>query len=241
MDPIVTFLEELLPLLDEEESDEDSNTAETGRTELQQFVMEDEDYFLPFRECAPSRARLRDTLRTGPVEPQDVLTVIRSLLIFRGITFNTSAAANHDGWFETKEQWYEYRGSGGAADEANFVNPKAYGPTDGRMTENFETFWQAAVGLQSFLQNKDKDQSFTKVWDYIVRNRKLPTFGPLSSFLLVEDLVYAGLVAQPTLEEFAACVGQLKKGAKSTLEMMIPGCPTLSADQAAKAFIYVFK
>ncbi|KAF9022083.1 hypothetical protein BDZ89DRAFT_1137611 [Hymenopellis radicata] len=50
MDPIVTFLEELLPLLDEEESDEDSNTAETGRTELQQFVMEDEDYFLPFRE-----------------------------------------------------------------------------------------------------------------------------------------------------------------------------------------------
>ncbi|KAF9005728.1 hypothetical protein BDZ89DRAFT_966425 [Hymenopellis radicata] len=237
MDSIDTFIDELLPLLDAQ--------SPASPTRLQNHVMQNLDHCLPFREHAPSRARLHPGLKSGGVHSGDILSVIRSLLIFRGITFDTRRASNSDGWYSHQSQWEYYRGPYSEDNENEFVNARAYGPTDGRSTKNFSTFWDAAFGIQEFLfDDKMKvlhNRGFSETIKFLLARKDLPSFGRLSSFLLVEDLVYAGLVQSPSLEEFAREVGNLKKGAGRALQRMVPGHPSLSQSDIAQAFISVFE
>ncbi|KAF9017615.1 hypothetical protein BDZ89DRAFT_376498 [Hymenopellis radicata] len=227
-EPFAAFLEELLPLVT-------PSPQSATRTHLQDVVDANSDARLPFREQAPSRKRLHPALRSGPTDEVDQLAVVRSLLIFRGLTFNTQSGKQHDGVFQTEADWTRYRGNGGDTDESHFVNSCAFGRTRGRHSKNFMSYWMAGSALNMHVASPGKRPGFKATLDF-VKKLKLPAFGALTIFLFVEDLAYADLVEDPSLDEFALIVARLKMGARSGIEAMSTVDGTLTVDEAADHF-----
>ncbi|KIY61764.1 hypothetical protein CYLTODRAFT_477006 [Cylindrobasidium torrendii FP15055 ss-10] len=177
------------------------------------------DYYLPFRELAPSRRQILSS-PNGPFSATNVRTPsgLFSALVFRGILFDTDAlrAGGHSFCFDDDAAFDAYL-SRIAKPERYFCNPSAYGATKGRSTKNATTFWKASAALAARLQDNIGFFEFIK---YVSSSTEYPTFGKLCAYLLAVDLVYAGAIAQPTVEELGTVVEWLDMGAAKTLKRL---------------------
>ncbi|KIY61361.1 hypothetical protein CYLTODRAFT_327312, partial [Cylindrobasidium torrendii FP15055 ss-10] len=196
---------------------------------------------LPFREMAPTRQHMLSDTRFSHATAVDALGVIRSLVINQGLTFNTAKCQDHSPWFASEADWYTFRGSGEGGDKAQYVNKLAYGRTNGRSSSNFGTLWTQSKALYDELRKQEHGRApFQYVLGLLRRRCHIKTFGDLTSLLLAEDMVYAGLVAKPTLDEFAIVVGKLRKGAAKALMSLGLVSAKASTQEIAVAFVKVY-
>ncbi|KIY67039.1 hypothetical protein CYLTODRAFT_353996 [Cylindrobasidium torrendii FP15055 ss-10] len=235
--PFVDFIDAVLPYVRGEQP--------AKASDLWKNVVTAANKLLPFRERAPGRAHLRVNPVFTSARPDTATSVVRSLIIHRGITFNSPKELDHPGLFTRRQDWYSFRGDGGDTDEALFCDRRAYGQPNDRSSKHFETYWRAGDIISRYL-NAPTPPSFVETLSFVRTNGPLegfalPSFGPLSTLLLVEDMVYAGLVSWPSVEEFGAVVAELGKGATDALVML--GLISHEASQAeiAGAFVQTYR
>ncbi|KAF9048171.1 hypothetical protein BDP27DRAFT_1243304, partial [Rhodocollybia butyracea] len=188
----------------------------TDLTPAQKHMLGDMDRNCPFRELGTSRTI--STLPGGPFSTPCVNTQagIFSALIFRGILFKTVALYERQScYFESYQEWLEFLASHSGKDDNYFCNRIPYGATTGRTHHNTKAFWDGSEALHQELQNPA--QSFTKMVKFI---KRFPSFGDLGSYLLAVDLVYAGRIKSPSIEELGKMVYWLGKGAEHGLQKL---------------------
>ncbi|KAJ4464251.1 hypothetical protein C8J55DRAFT_442642 [Lentinula edodes] len=198
-------------------------TSTDKLTAEQRRILDNSDSSCPFRELAHSRCQV-----SGPDGPfvHHSPEGIFSALLFRGILFNTEALreTGHSGFFESFEAWSQFKSHHIPRGEHYICNPSAYGTTKGRVVANDEQFWNASKALWEKLL--EPEISFTSIWRYIAnakndqRKKLFPSFGNLSSYLLVADFAYAQWVPWPDIDEVAQAVFTLNKGALHGLQKM---------------------
>ncbi|KIY61542.1 hypothetical protein CYLTODRAFT_426126 [Cylindrobasidium torrendii FP15055 ss-10] len=227
--PLYQFIVALMPLLDG-----------LAQTKLQKAVHNKLDSRLPFREHAPTRHHVRTDARFCGLHTDDVLGVVRSLVINRGLTFNTEMVFTHGAWFDSPDDWASFRGTS-SKDEPKYVNKMAYGRTQGRHSDNFGLLWEQSEALANAIKSVPIGKmTFTRALYLMRKPCHILSFGGLTSLLLVEDLVYAGLVEMPSLEEFAKEAARLKMGAVSAMTEMSLVANGASTAECSAAFVRVF-
>lgn len=234
VDPFVDFIDAVRPYL--------YGRQPNISTDLWRNITAAPNKRLPFRERAPGRAHIRATFTAAA--HTNKTSMVRSLIIHRGITFNAPGELTHPGLFTCREEWYNFRGCGADADESSFCDLHAYGQPTERSSENFETFWRAGGIIAQYLDQPDLP-SFIDTLRFIredgpLAGFSLPSFGDLVTFLLVEDMVYAGLVHWPTVQEFGAEVAELGKGAKKAMSLLGLTPPDASKSAVAAAFVQLY-
>ena len=206
---------------------------------LIQVIQQKPDKFNPFRELAPSRARLKGP--RGPYSQEHVRTTrgIFSAIIWRAITFGTPFAMKGPTLFASCEDFDQKRKATGKKDKTYFCDVTAYGSCNPqRCIENARTYWdslrdgkwEAFVGTRKI--------GFKASYDFFlcVKGPNLfPQLGPLTAYLLTADLSYSGVVEPPTLEEISDMVRDLNKGAANALRKMRLIPMKDSNDEANKA------
>lgn len=166
------FLRALDPIIDS------PNPLDTD-TKLFQKVKSNLDFYLPFREHAPSRTRITGNL--GPFQSDYIKTRsgIFSVLIYRGVTYGAPAEHDsHNNRFDNPEAWTTYyQGLTGGhlpvekrKGEIYFSNPRAYGtPNPNRKPEQAITYWEGTANWEDFVSGEK------------------PTFGEMLEYLLQVD------------------------------------------------------
>ncbi|KAI4521804.1 hypothetical protein K525DRAFT_269489 [Schizophyllum commune Loenen D] len=235
---MVKFIRDLLPLVSPSASGEGDDESP-----LLSMVRPDQDGLLPFRERGPSRRLVLHP--EGPFGSEHLRSqgAIFSAMLFRGILFNTKAMEQHDGhgYFADLGAWLEFRGTGGADDEAYYCNKAAYGRTKGRTTDHAHTFWTLTPELHRLLfhtvDGRTPPRSFHDVFKHI--KNAYPTFGDLTAFLVTGDFTYAGLVAPlVTIEELSYYVFTLRMGAFRALGKLRVPCTSKEEVASSLAFLY---
>ncbi|KAF8575678.1 hypothetical protein K439DRAFT_1623418 [Ramaria rubella] len=187
---VATFLLLLLPILEHLEPKQDDST-------LFEQVKTDLDFYLPFRNVAPSQSHV---LHKG------------------GGTFSSPAILdNHHNRFDTLSDWNEYHDLHSHLGSAHFCNMTAYGtPNVFRGPNQIETYWKGMATWEKTLQRGFN--TFTKLWEYLMhvkkgyRRKVFPHIGNLSSYLLATDIVYTGLVPHATAKEVGNLIHFCRKG-----------------------------
>ncbi|THV03158.1 hypothetical protein K435DRAFT_651773 [Dendrothele bispora CBS 962.96] len=191
-------------------------------------MLHDTDRWCPFRELGTSRKlALRND---GPFDYSRIRTHegIFSALIFRGILFASPIMErfNRSCYFHDLQDWNTWRASVANISDKVICDPCPYGPSRHCVIENAVTFWESSELLHVYLGDDPGCRSFSDVIDWVTTHhleddqKAFPSFGNLNSYLLAIDLVYAGRLDAPTLEELALVVQKLNKGAANALRKM---------------------
>ncbi|KAI4294438.1 hypothetical protein K525DRAFT_274325 [Schizophyllum commune Loenen D] len=143
----------------------------------------------------------------------------------------------HSGLFSDNEVFNAWR-KAGPADDSLYCNGSAYGRTRGRSWRHHEDCWKEAQKLADFIQHgrpgTSKPYSFYQLTKFIDK-LKIPSCGPLISFLLAGDLYYCGAAPAPTFKE----ISQLSHaGAVRGLGKL--GLPHTSNPEAASSMSQLF-
>ncbi|KAJ6514801.1 hypothetical protein C8R47DRAFT_915262, partial [Mycena vitilis] len=234
------------------------------------------DKAYPYREMAPSRRRTLQS--TGPFTEARVRTDagLLSAIIFRAITFGTEFLFDYRTYFKDINDFHAVEEEAAAAyrlahgadpPKAYFCLVDAYGvPNVGRKVTLADGFAAALENDSWAAKFKNRNQiPFVECYAWLSgalpqtgqgagKKKKVQRFhglGQLGAYLLTADLVYAGAVVSPTVEEMGEMVWRLNKGATGGLERLglIPKRVKLvSSKQRPKessgvktAFIYLFK
>ena len=217
------------------------------------------DKSIPFRELAPGRSRFRGP--NGPFAPDVVRTTkgIFSALVWRGITFtapfsldqNASMVFDSTVHFDQQRTRKPHKGKPARF----FCNTAAYGVHNPlRNVELAHTYWASLKGnvWPDFV--RDRVVPFKECYSFF-RSQveagastapKFPNIGPLTSYLLTADLVYAGVVERPSIQDVAWIIREVNKGPIAALESLGlvnirqtgTSKPDLSQCQAALEYMY---
>ncbi|KAJ3926508.1 MAG: hypothetical protein NXY57DRAFT_905541 [Lentinula lateritia] len=212
---------------------------------LQIHVLNNLDRNCPFRELATSRLKVQQA--DGLFDHHQINTRegIFSGLIFRGILFNTPTLRELDngGFFDSWEAWKQFVLHHEQKGDDYLCNKSAFGRTNGRSHHNAHRFWIASAKLHAKLQ--EPSITFTQIIDYIANTKGddskslFVTFGVLSAYLFAVDLVYAGCIPHPSLQEIAAIIPKLDKGALHGL-LNLGFASSSSEVEIVPAFITLF-
>lgn len=223
---VLDFILELLPLLD--------SSLPTSPTPRQQTVIDNGfDKFLPFREHAPSRLRVKSP--SGPFHPSNIDRpgAFASACIFRGITFSCRFIQDTpSNFFPDLAAWdravADFRAKPGVRDgDRDICDKAAYGtPLSGRGLNHAAKYFAAESHWHDYFarHNTGGKVNFVRLYAWLqhdgseTRGKMLPQMGTLITLLLAGDLCYAGKAAMPTAEEMGILVGNLNKGARSGLQ-----------------------
>ena len=212
------------------------------------------DKSIPFRELAPSRSRFKGP--DGPFAPDVVRTTkgIFSTLVWRGITFTAPFSLDHGTVmvFDSAVHFEQVCTGKHKGKPANFFcNTSAYGMHNPhRKVPLAHTYWASLKGnvWPDFVGNRVVP--FKECY-FFFRNRgkpgakAFPNIGPLTSYLLAADLVYAGVVERPSVQDVACIIREVDKGPIAALEGLglvtrqtADSKPNLSQCQAALEYVY---
>lgn len=194
------------------------------KTSLHAHIETHQNKMLPFRERAPFR--VAQTGGDGPLLMERITTNegLFSLLVARGITFGTlffqeASKQMFEGWEDLNEEAEKFSGQS----PTFFCDKAAYGLSN-RSFEDGEAYWTNTV---------DASHTFTSQWHDLVRTlpipfvtakdflskpaSRFPNIGELTALLTIGDLVYAGIVVAPSVEEMGTIVASMDKGAANLL------------------------
>lgn len=222
---LVLYLRELYPLV--------SGEPPSQLTELQQHALGTPDWLLPFRQLAPELVKVFGP--GGMLHPDNIDEpgAIASLWCWRGIWYRTEFSTHHDMFFNSYDDWKAtYRQLRSTTEVENtiggpnryFCNTQAFGNATTRSVKFAKTYFQEESNWLALFNDKDYDAKLPYIEAYNFTQKKkeklkvLPQIGPLVGMLITSDLVYAGKVLEPTVEEFAILVAKLNKGAVSCLQ-----------------------
>ncbi|GJE97602.1 hypothetical protein PsYK624_138230 [Phanerochaete sordida] len=215
----------LLPLIDNLDGKEPQHA-------LQRKVFNRPDFYLPFREHAPS-LRIACEASVGPYSSSEVETRAGafSSILFRALTFSTPIVTqDQQVWFADLVDWKAFLEDHKAMPDSYFANKGAYGqPNKHRTPAIADDIWRGTVAWVPFLKAHEGRQiPPLTMFNFIrfKRNKKnqqvtrFPNVGNLTAYLLTADYVAAGLVTPPTAAEMAKLICAIGAGAIGGLEKL---------------------
>ena len=176
----------------------------------------------------PGRTRFRGV--DGPYNPSTIRTTkgIFSAIIWRGITFGTEFSRIWPMLFNSAADFSSIcQTMFPKRPKEFFCDVAAYGTANAfRTVDLAQDYWDALandlwpsfighskVGFRecyAFFRQRTSDGS--------KESYLFPQLGPLGSYLLTADLVYAGVVLEPSIDDIAWLVRELNRGAAAALE-----------------------
>jgi hypothetical protein len=204
-------------------------TTSTGRVISK--VQGNHDFWLPFRQHAPSLANGRREIysKVERFASNDGVAFF-NVLAFRGVFFGSPFARSaHYRWFESLNDWTMLRTQLTAeaneygADDEYYVNPGCYGRSQKeRKLKLLDTYWERRLEWNDKI-NQPIKPSIGDVFNWLKGRTNgvnlFPNIGALSAMLICGDLVEAGILAMPSVKEWATLIHRLKKGAMAGMEM----------------------
>jgi hypothetical protein len=225
---ILKFLRYLLPIISPS-----FPSSTSGSRHVFEKVQSDFDYFLPFRQHAPSLANARREIY-GNVDRLKTPTGVGffNILAFRGVFFGSPfAQSDHFKWFNRYEDWenfMEYEREEATKDdrieEEYYVKRNCYGRSQkDRSTKLLEGYWKQRGLWNAVFANSTKP-TVKEVYNWLTSKVKgaslFYNIGSLSALLICGDLIEAGLVLSPSPREFGELIFKVGKGAKACMIMI---------------------
>lgn len=221
-------------------------------TPLQKKVAGDQDYYMPFREHAPSR--LRVTAPGGPFhsDHRTLPGAFPSWVIFRTLLFKSPMLQNNtQGFFSSLQSWEEllhrlnFDPEGPPITHRYFYDLRCYGSPQGKRRAAF------CSEVHVYFNHEEKWTTLKQQWPGKIpffvflnwsRDLKLPQLGKLTSYLLTSDLVYADIVQPPTSKELAKALWTMDFGAKRGLVLLgQTSSATCSEHELVHAFVDLYE
>ncbi|KAF6750466.1 hypothetical protein DFP72DRAFT_1072189 [Ephemerocybe angulata] len=216
-----------------------------------QLLQGDADFYLPIREKAPSRVRSRSEL--GPYRAEVITTPagIFSAVVWRAITYRSEFSKNHSMTFESSEALAALvrsitEANPTAAAKQNskgntyFCDRKAYGQPTRRSMDLHPLYWDSIQQkVWSKFVHANPKPTFSAAIKYFQEDKAIPSkvfpqLGDLGRLTLTGDLVYAGVVQEPTVVEMAQAIVELDAGAIAGLRALKFLTRTWPATRGAK-------
>jgi len=197
--------------------------------EIIKKVLSDLDFYLPFRQHAPSLANARVEIYGDVTQfPGEDGVEFFNILAFRGVFFG-SPFAQSDRYkkFNTLADWKKFQAEGleiartegkDGEEERYYVKRNCYGQTQtDRSTELLSVYWDQRL-LWSTTFNKPTKPTITEVHKWL--KSTIRNIGSLSALLICGDLIEAGILSMPAAEEWGGLIHTLKMGSKESMERL---------------------
>ena len=188
-------------------------------------VKSDLDFFLPFRQHAPSLANARREIYAD-FDRLASPTGFFNVLTFRGVFYGSPFAhSDHFKWFYGYEDWENFvmdekeeATKDGRVEEEYYVKKNCYGRSQKERNTNLvEGYWNQR-NLWNIVFNQTTKPTVKQVYNWLTSTdqglSRFRNIGSLSALLICGDLVEAGLVLMPSSREFGELVFKVGKGAK---------------------------
>jgi len=210
-------------------------------------VLSDLDFYLPFRQHAPSLRNARHTIYADVDQfPGDDGVGFFNVLAFRGVFFGSPfAQSDRYRWFNTFADWEKFRAEGSEVakdhgkngeEETYYVKRNCYGQSQThRSTKLLSKYWDQRH-LWSAKFDKSTKPSITEVYKWLTGPSSFPNIGTLSALLICGDLIEADILSMPDAYEWGELIWTLKMGAKDAMEMLGLISYQASKEQVAEAF-----
>jgi hypothetical protein len=217
-------------------------------------VFSDLDFFLPFRQHAPSLANARRQIY-GDINkfPGENSARFFNVLAFRGVFFGSPfAQSNRYRWFNTFSDWEKFRREGieiaknhddDGNEEKYYVKRNCYGQSQTeRSTHLLSKYWNQRL-LWSLEFNSSKP-SITEVHKWLTKRVNVDgenitlfrNIGDLTALLICGDLIEADILQMPTAKEWGGLIHSLRMGAKSAMCMLGLTEEKASRSEVSEAF-----
>jgi hypothetical protein len=231
-------LKHLLPIL----SSPSSVPPTTGK--IMKKVLSDLDFYLPFRQHAPSLTNARHQIYADIDFPGEDGAGIFNVLAFRGVFFG-SPFAQSDRYrrFNSFEDWERFQAEGSEVakmhgkdgdEEKYYVKRNCYGQSQtNRSTKLLSNYWDQRL-LWSTTFNQLTMPTITEVHKWL--QSSFPNIGALSALLICGDLIESGILPMPTADEWGGLIYTLKMGAKGGMETVGLITKQASKVEVAEAF-----
>jgi hypothetical protein len=208
------------------------------------------DYFLPFRQHAPSLINARREIYADVDRLASPTGVgFFNILAFRGVFFGSPFAQSaHFKWFDGYDDWESFmidkKGEAtkdGRVEEEYYVKRNCYGSSQQeRSTKLMEGYWKQCNLWGKFFDQATKPTA-QKVYNWLtsVDDHGLSRFrniGSLSALLICGDLIEAGLVLMPSSMEFGELIFKVGKGAKDGMTLIGLVKSSANREELCKAF-----
>lgn len=217
------FLRHLLPILS-------PSFVTPANEKVIERVCSDLDYYLPFRQYAPSLANARRIIYTDIDRfSSDDGVGFFNILAFRGVFFGSPfAKSDRYRWFDSLENWKLFKDTG--TEEANkhrgegyYVKKNCYGQSQtGRQLSLLSSYWKERKRWNNIF-NKPEKPTVAKVlkWltsSHVDKDNKTKTLfyniGGLTALLICGDLIEAGILPMPSAREWAKSINKIGKGSR---------------------------
>ncbi|KAI0694805.1 hypothetical protein C8Q76DRAFT_634074 [Earliella scabrosa] len=236
---------------------------------LQQRVLDRSDHYLPFRELASSRQQVTGPGGPFHPSVRCQSGAFPSWLIFRALMFDSPIlhAGRTRCYFPNEAAWNRFLldedfNANDKQSVARFFNASCYGTRQQPRTKGNEiarTYFAAEprwhvlrekyrggpIPFEIFLnwsRGKHEDGRFSsgKVRYKQVQGAEFTLVGKLTSYLLTADLVYAGLVAPPNVDQVAAVIKANALGSLKALASLKLVEKKTSREEVTDAFRSVY-
>lgn len=218
-------------------------------------VLTDFDFFLPFRRHAPSLANAQHVIYSKlDYFAQDDGIAFFNVLAFRGVFFGSHFAQSaRYCWFESMENWETFRimekdeANKHGGDDTYYINKTCYGQSQkGRDLKLLSSYWKLRLEWNSIF-HKPAKPSVEVVYLWLMKSvaskddpakkvKLFPNIGSLTALLICGDLVEAGILLMPSIQEWAGLIHRLGKGAKAGMEMFGLTQKDSSKEEVCNAF-----
>jgi hypothetical protein len=221
-------------------------------------VATDLDFYLPFRQLAPSLANARRQIYTEAKQfPGEDGAGFFNVLAFRGVFFGSPfAQSNRYRWFNTFDDWEIFRMEGlefaknhnnDGEEEKYYVKRSCYGRTQQeRSTKLLSRYWNQRL-LWSEEFGGQTEPSITEVHKWLTKRDDTENttlfrnIGELTALLICGDLIEAGILQMPTAQEWGRLIHSLRMGARSGMSMLGLTSDKASKSEVSEAFVSLDK
>jgi hypothetical protein len=197
-------------------------------------VTSDFDFFIPFRQHAPSLKNARREIYAdlSRLACDDGVGFF-NILAFRGVFFGSPfAQSNRFRWFESFEDWKQFKAKGKEEalkirpkEEEYYVKKNCYGRSQKDRSLNLlSDYWKKRRSWNETF-NETTTPTLEEVFNWLIsKDRKLNVskfynIGSLTALLICGDLIEAGIMAMPSSYELGRLIYKLGKGAKDGMQL----------------------
>jgi hypothetical protein len=192
------------------------------RTITQEKIAKDRDFYLPFRELAPSKQIVLNAPQ-GPFSSIKLQTRegLFDALVFRLITQASPILLQEKHVCFGSPSAFDHITSG--RDQHYYCNPRATGQHN-RFSNilHIPEYWEHAADWDDFL--KRPEVTFQTLVEWLTGNHEGRTrffgMGNLVGWLLASDYAYAGLVSMPKISEIGKVIFKINAGGKGGLALL---------------------
>lgn len=186
-------------------------------------VSSDRDFFLPFRQHAPSLVNARSEIYAD-IDRLASPTGFFNILTFRGVFFGSPfAQSDRFKWFDQYDDWKRFMIDENKEEEF-YVKRNCYGRTQkDRSTALIEGYWNQR-NLWNSAFNPTTKPTAREVYYWLMSTdngkKQIRNIGSLSALLICGDLIEAGLILMPSARDFGDLIFKVGKGAKDGMIAM---------------------